>query len=222
MKRKIRILSALMTIVMIALCFLATQAKAEDSITIDVLIPKGNNYGYCYEKNGKYAGYYIDYLKEIAKYTGWKYNYIIAEDNEELIEHMEKGDYDIMPGIVYSEKLRNITIKYGVPTDLLQIEITETMAVSDFNSLIRVAKELKMLGFSIAIDDFGSGYSTIQLLYKLPIDVVKFDRNFLIKKENPIEDDIMNELVTICHKNGIIVVCEGIETTENEECNRMV
>lgn len=142
MKRKIRILSALMTIVMIALCFLATQAKAEDSITIDVLIPKGNNYGYCYEKNGKYAGYYIDYLKEIAKYTGWKYNYIIAEDNEELIEHMEKGDYDIMPGIVYSEEYDEAYFDYPLTSigarkyAIVTLKSNSKIIADDYSTLI--------------------------------------------------------------------------------------
>lgn len=118
----------------------------------------------------------------------------------------------------FIERLMEIVELYKVPTEYIEIEITETIATSDFDVLVGKVEELKQNGFKISIDDFGSGYSCIQLLYKLPIDALKFDRVFVTQQNvNQKEEDINRSIIHICHNNNVKVICEGIETVEQQE-----
>ncbi|MDD2458243.1 MAG: bifunctional diguanylate cyclase/phosphodiesterase [Eubacteriales bacterium] len=97
----------------------------------------------------------------------------------------------------------------------IEIEITETAAVSNFEQTIAVLGRLKELGFSIALDDFGTGYSSLTYLRKLPIDRIKIDRSFLrdiIGDHN--HRTIYQSIVTLAHQLGLEVVAEGVETVE--------
>lgn len=116
------------------------------------------------------------------------------------------------------EKLMRIVDRYDVAPEYIEIEITETVATSDFDKLLHTVKLLKEKGFQIAIDDFGSGYSCIQLLYKLPIDVLKLDRVFVMgQNAHGTEEDVNRSIVNICHNHGIKVICEGVETQQQKE-----
>lgn len=116
------------------------------------------------------------------------------------------------------DKLKEIADSYDIPHDLFEIEITETVAEEDFNNVISVINDLSDNGFHISIDDFGSGYSAVQLLYKLPIDILKMDRNCLYQGDiHKIEDDIVNSIIQIAQQNGIKVVWEGIENDSHED-----
>ena len=118
----------------------------------------------------------------------------------------------------FVDRLTQIVDKYQVPAGYLEIEITETVATSDFDLLIGTVRNLKEKGFQISIDDFGSGYSCIQLLYKLPIDVLKLDRVFVCEQgSNRTEEDIHRSIITICRNHGIRVICEGVETKQQKE-----
>lgn len=117
----------------------------------------------------------------------------------------------------FVERLNDIVLKYDIPHEFLEIEITETVAVEDFDLLIDIVKQLKNYGFHVSIDDFGSGHSSIQLLYKLPIDVVKFDKNFVDNNEiSELEKELVDSIITVSHNNGIKIICEGVETKEQE------
>jgi len=97
----------------------------------------------------------------------------------------------------------------------IEIEITETAAVSNFEQTITVLGRLKELGFSIALDDFGTGYSSLAYLRKLPIDRIKIDRSFL--RDITGDDNqrtIYQSIVTLAHQVGLEVVAEGVETAE--------
>jgi len=145
-----------------------------------------------------------------------------------LAERMEKGKklYTIscnfsrqhFVGKGFVERMVEIVEQYKVPPCYIEVEITETIATSDFEELFDAVKALKDKGFKISIDDFGSGYSCIQLLYKLPIDVLKFDRVFVLEQNvNKKEADINRSIIQMCHNNGIKVICEGVETSEQRE-----
>lgn len=118
----------------------------------------------------------------------------------------------------FLDRLMAIVDKYQVPTAFIEIEITETVATSDFDLLIGTVQKLKEKGFKISIDDFGSGYSCIQLLYKLPIDVLKMDRVFVCGQDvNKKEEDINKSILHVCHTHDIKVICEGVETQQQKE-----
>lgn len=147
---------------------------------------------------------------------------------ELLAERMNKGEqlYAISCNFYrghfkqpdFVQHLVEVVEEYKVPPQYIEIEITETVAADDFKMLVHTAIELKEKGFKISIDDFGSGYSSIQLLYKLPIDVLKLDRVFVLEQEcNKKEEDINRSIIHICHEHDIKIVCEGVETLEQRD-----
>lgn len=118
----------------------------------------------------------------------------------------------------FAEKLMEITQRYGVPTSILEIEITETIALDSIVSAVDFVRALKDKGFSISIDDYGSGYSSISFLQDLPLDVLKLDKEFIVSAMQSSKGrDLMRYLVTALKNNGIRVICEGIETQEQRD-----
>lgn len=118
----------------------------------------------------------------------------------------------------FVDRLVSVSDKYNVPREYLEIEITETVATENFEQFVGTISQLKEKGFNVSIDDFGSGYSSIQLLYKLPIDVLKFDRDFVAGEEkNDMKLELLDSIISVTMKNGIKIICEGVETIEQEE-----
>ena len=108
--------------------------------------------------------------------------------------------------------------RYGVPPKYLEIEITENVFIFDANTVEQILSQLRSYGFSISMDDFGSGYSSLNLLRELPIDVLKIDRIFLqesIRVEKAYA--IIKSVVEMAHSLNMVVVCEGVETLEHAE-----
>ncbi len=95
----------------------------------------------------------------------------------------------------------------------LQLEITETMAMSDPKITTRIFSELKEMGVSLSIDDFGTGHSSLSRLRSFPIDVLKIDRSFVRGIEQDIESrEIARLIVALAHHLDLKVIAEGIET----------
>ncbi len=95
----------------------------------------------------------------------------------------------------------------------VQLEITETMAMSDPNLTIRICSQLKDLGVRLSMDDFGTGHSSLSRLHSLPVDVLKIDRSFIRGIEHDGESrEIAHLIVTLAHHLNLKVVAEGIET----------
>lgn len=105
--------------------------------------------------------------------------------------------------------------KYNISPALIEVEITETAIFSDYSYMENSLKELKKLGLSIAIDDFGSGYSSIANLSALTIDIIKIDRSILV---NAFQDkksmNILHSIIKLAQDIKLRIVCEGVETTE--------
>lgn len=100
----------------------------------------------------------------------------------------------------------------------VEVEITETAIMTNLEKAIEVLNQLKQLGLTIALDDFGTGYSSLTYLQKLPIDVLKVDREFvknIIDKEDDIH--IFKAIVGLANNLGLTMVAEGIETKEQLE-----
>jgi EAL domain-containing protein (putative c-di-GMP-specific phosphodiesterase class I) len=102
--------------------------------------------------------------------------------------------------------------KYRINPKYIEVEITESMLMKSFDKNVRILDEIKKLGVSIALDDFGTGYSSLNYLTKLPIDVLKIDRSFLIDlMNNPKSKCIVENIINLSHQLGIEVVAEGVE-----------
>ncbi len=120
----------------------------------------------------------------------------------------------------YKEKLKEIIQKYDIPPKYLMIEVLEDLATYKVNELNNHINELKKLGLSIALDDFGSGYSSLNIIAGLDIDEIKFDRQFMLAddpeqiKKNHM---ILRVLSKLAKELGIRTVVEGVERNEDVE-----
>lgn len=105
--------------------------------------------------------------------------------------------------------------RYDVPHDLIAFELTESAFVSDNMQLYNLAKLLQENNFHVLMDDFGSGYSSLNSLREIPVDVLKIDLKFL----PPSPDDergnvILRSVVEMANRLGLETVVEGVETVE--------
>ena len=119
--------------------------------------------------------------------------------------------------------MRSIVEKYQLPPGLIELEITETM-FGDFDNkgsrenAAKIVDGLHELGFTISVDDFGSGYSSFSLLGYLPLDIIKIDRSLLLAADNSARSrEILFNVINLGHSLDMKVICEGIETKEQEE-----
>lgn len=119
----------------------------------------------------------------------------------------------------YPENLSRVLEQYDVPPSLVVLEILEGLASDDLDLLNHQIKILHAKGFRISMDDFGSGYSSLNLLYQLQIDEVKLDRGFL---RNTTGEDrkrrqiILEHITGIAQQFGMTIVAEGVETQEDK------
>ncbi|MBP3922068.1 MAG: EAL domain-containing protein [Ruminiclostridium sp.] len=115
----------------------------------------------------------------------------------------------------FPDTLKSICDDYAIPTSRIEIEITESAAFESLEVLTKVFDKLKSLGFHISIDDFGSGYSSLNMLKDLPADVLKIDRAFLTESvNNKRANDIIAYVIKMARSLGMETICEGIESNE--------
>ena len=112
-----------------------------------------------------------------------------------------------------SETFVGLVDKYDIDPVNLNIEITETTLMSDFDKNMGIIRLLQNYGFNIEIDDFGSGYSSLNMLKDISADVLKIDMGFLRASENEAKGlDILESIITLAGKLGMKVITEGVET----------
>jgi len=103
----------------------------------------------------------------------------------------------------------------GISSDLLFIEITETMLVENLGTAARTLEKLRQLGIRLAIDDFGTGYSSLRYLKQLPVGFLKIDQSFTFGLgKNQQDDVIVAAVIRMAMALGLQVIAEGVETEE--------
>jgi len=106
----------------------------------------------------------------------------------------------------------------GLPPHLLELEITESMAVQDPEMVAEVMRPLRELGVGFAIDDFGTGHSNLAMLTQLPFNVFKIDRQFVSALEkDPQAPAIVEMILAMAETLGLKTVAEGVETAQQAE-----
>lgn len=112
-------------------------------------------------------------------------------------------------------RLNKLIKKYNIPINLIELELTENMCFNNMDNVVQQIIKLKLLGFNFSLDDFGSGYSSLNLLKDLPIDVLKLDKSFFPNnKISKKEKIIVSNIVNMAKDLDISVLSEGIETQE--------
>lgn len=131
--------------------------------------------------------------------------------------HNEYADF--VPNIL--KRLKD----YKVPGNLLEVEVTESVFMSDLNKLTNNLETLRDRGVEISVDDFGSGYSSLNLLSKVAVDTVKLDKQFLDDTMNSEREEtaltIIKYLTKMLRHLGFKVLAEGVETSEQLEMLRL-
>ena len=108
--------------------------------------------------------------------------------------------------------------EYKVPSDLIEFELTESIYLDNTERALELVQGLHNLGTKVSMDDFGSGYSSLNLLSRLPIDIIKLDKVFL--KDDTLQDSdkiVISCMVDMAKKLKITSLCEGVETLEQSD-----
>lgn len=111
-------------------------------------------------------------------------------------------------------KLKKISKKYKFDRKKLAIEITEDAIEKDRETAKRNVMLCKELGFRVYLDDLGSGYTSLANLCDYPIDVVKIDRDILLKADTQRGKALLSGIIALAHSLDMGVICEGVETVE--------
>jgi diguanylate cyclase len=115
----------------------------------------------------------------------------------------------------FPEQVRRLLDKHGVEPGLLELEITESVVLSDPVRTKRVLDKLSTMGVKLSIDDFGTGYSSLAYLSQLPVDEIKIDRSFVMNMAQCDNDAvIVRSTIDLGRNLGLQVVAEGVETEE--------
>lgn len=162
------------------------------------------------EKNGSI--YEMDYyIWEKAAKTLYEWNNSDDPRFSNLSISVNISTKDFYHGDLY-KVFTGLVTKYGIDPKLLKLEVTETVIVKDVAIFKTVLNQLKNYGFVIEMDDFGSGYSSLNALKDFPMDVLKIDMEFLRKTENEERSAVIVELIIEMAKGiGMEVITEGVE-----------
>lgn len=105
--------------------------------------------------------------------------------------------------------------KTSMPLKYLEIELTESVLMKNFEHNLTLINRMKELGIQIALDDFGTGYSSFSYLTRIPINTLKIDKSFIAGIcENENDTYIAGTIIRLAHQLGITVIAEGVETIE--------
>ena len=115
----------------------------------------------------------------------------------------------------FIETIEQYLLQTGVDPSLIEIEITETVLVSNTELIINKLHELRRLGFRFAIDDFGTGYSSFQYLSILPVSALKIDQSFIVNlMQQHSQQLIVTAIISMGKSLNLEVVAEGVETQQ--------
>lgn len=118
-------------------------------------------------------------------------------------------------------KLEELLERYNLDIGAIELEVTETICAEDSKVFLEICASLCKRGFKIAMDDFGSGYSSLNMLKELPIDIIKMDMRFLAGDEDPNQQEkgrsILRALMKMAQRLRLDIVVEGVETKDQVE-----
>ena len=105
----------------------------------------------------------------------------------------------------------------------LELEITESVIMEDIKHSIATLQAIRAMGVTVAVDDFGTGFSSLSYLSKLPVDTLKIDRSFVIDMTATQEGlALVSTIINLAHSLKLNVVAEGVETEEQSRLLRLL
>lgn len=113
------------------------------------------------------------------------------------------------------EYVNGLLKKYNIPTEYLEFELTETVCMEDTKNAMQFIDAFHEMGIVVSMDDFGSGYSSLNLLSEMPLDIIKLDRCFLHSTElEKKEKIILSNIIRMTKELEMTSLCEGVETDQ--------
>lgn len=144
--------------------------------------------------------------KQINKWCDKGYNLTVSVNTSP--RHFKNG-------LIY-DSVHKALESFDIDPSFLRLELLENILLDDFNAAIKVIKDLRSLGVGIALDDFGSGYSSLEYVSKLPMDYLKIDRTFMMNVQtNPNNKVILETIMTLAKGMKVKTVAEGVERRED-------
>lgn len=133
--------------------------------------------------------------------------------------NVSRQDFEI---IDVPESFNRLAKRYDIDPRLLRVEITETIFAENMDQINRAVEQLHQYGFTVLMDDFGSGYSSLNMLKDTNVDVLKLDMKFIEMNEENREKgiQIISSIVDMAHKLHMIIVAEGVESREQADMLR--
>lgn len=122
----------------------------------------------------------------------------------------------------FVESYKEILEKYDVPAHYIELELTESIFFADNNTLFTLLEQLHDVGFRLSMDDFGSGYSSLNMLKDIPLDVLKIDRVFFLAKAQQRSNLVIKKIVELAHDLDMSVVAEGVENSLQVEYLKVI
>jgi len=104
--------------------------------------------------------------------------------------------------------------KYGLDSQFFELEMTESVLVESSENVLDAFEELRRLGIKISLDDFGTGFSSLNYLSTFSVDSIKIDRSFISKVDKDKNSAIVVAVIQMAHAFGYKVVAEGVETQD--------
>lgn len=171
-------------------------------------------------------GMYIDILERtnlISKLDGYVIRKLIAIQKKWMDEgrplttiSLNLSRVDLLEqGFV--DGIHQAIVESGVPSGYFEFELTETVFCENITEITKQIDFLKEKGYKISMDDFGSGYNSLYMLGKIPVDIIKFDRGFVLNSlHGETGRTIMKNLIHTFTDVDFEIICEGIENREEE------
>ena len=146
----------------------------------------------------------------------------------EILSRWQKSGIDLFISVNISPKdfyfvdvvaeIKKLVEEFRLEPSKLRIEITETVMMNDAENRMKLLDEFRKSGFIVEMDDFGSGYSSLNMLKDMPVDVLKIDMKFLGKTSDQKKSHtIVKNIINLTKELGIISLTEGVETQEQYE-----
>ena len=113
--------------------------------------------------------------------------------------------------------LKEKLMQYPIEPSRIKIEITEGMLLENIDLAISTMEQIKALGFRLSLDDFGTGFSSLNYLKRFPIDVLKIDRSFIMDMhKSDVDKSIVRSIVNLANNLNLNVIAEGVEISERD------
>lgn len=169
---------------------------------------------------------FIPVLEESGKVLDLDW-YVMRYVFSEIRKWLDEGKHVVPVSVnlskihFYHDKLVDNIVQefesYGFSPDLVEFEVTESVFVEEADLIIKEISRLRSHGFKVSVDDFGSGYSSLNMIGTLPVDIIKLDKQFVKNcLGNQRGKSIIKGLIDILNQIDMEIVCEGIETKEEE------